>query len=155
MNSVGIGIVLSLSISSCRGELAAAPAAEAITPTPTTASIGTSATRRSVTPRSLVYRVGGDVTPPRLIHRVEPGVPEECKSGHRFDSNLSIFEAVIAESGDVRDLKTRIVPQVSPPCPEFEAAQRRAISTWKYAPARLKGKPVAVYLTVTVLVHFR
>ncbi len=109
----------------------------------------------SATPTPQIYRAGGGVTPPRVIRKVDAQVPEECKTGHQFDGGLCVFEAVITEDGDVRDVHAVRSPKISPPCPELLIAQRKAIQQWKYEPARRKGKPVAVYLTVTVLIHFR
>jgi hypothetical protein len=90
-----------------------------------------------------------------VVHKIDPQVPEECKNGHQLEDGLSIFQAVITEAGEVRDLRLTKAPKISPPCPEILIAQRKAIQQWKYEPAQRRGKPVAVYLTVTVMVHPR
>jgi hypothetical protein len=98
--------------------------------------------------------IGGGVIAPRLLTRVEPGIPEEC-NGRRFDGSVFTYEAVITETGDVEEVRTVTAPSISPPCPQFEQEGRNAISQWKYEPATLKGKPVRVMLTITQLIHFR
>ena len=61
-----------------------------------------------------------------------------------------MFEAVIDETGAVRDIRTLRKPRFKPPCPEFEGRCRATLSTWKYKPAMHNGKPIAVYLSVAV-----
>ena len=105
-------------------------------------------------PTETVYRVGDGVIAPRLIHRVEAAIPGNCQE-RRFDWGAFIVEARITENGDVADVRTIKEPRFTPPCPEFERAYRNAIEQWKYEPGRLNGKPVSVYLTVTVTMHPR
>ena len=63
---------------------------------------------------------------------------------------VAIFEALIDESGNVRDIRAIRKPKFDPPCPEFEESIRAAMSKWTYKPAMRNGKRTAVYLTVTV-----
>lgn len=98
-----------------------------------------------------VCRIDGNVTPPELLTRVpDPNFP--CK-GH-WAQGIGIFEAVIDESGNVRNVRAFRTPQIKPPCPEFEASYRAALSKWRYKPATRDGKPIAVYLTVRVTLQF-
>ena len=90
-----------------------------------------------------VQRVGGDVEPPVLINRVEPDYPENLRRAGL--EGVVVLEAVITESGCVRAVS--ILKGVAPPL-DFQSA--RAVSQWRYRPARLAGQPVSVYLTVTV-----
>lgn len=64
-----------------------------------------------------------------------------------------IFEASISETGEVRDIRTIRRPKLTPSCPELEEVCRRAVSAWRYEPALRFGKPVPVYLTISVLFH--
>ena len=88
-------------------------------------------------------RVGGPVTAPVLIRRVEPIIPESTRR-RSIDASPVVVEAVITETGEVARLK---VVRSNPP---FDAAVIRAVSQWRYRPALLDGKPVSVYLTVTL-----
>ena len=95
------------------------------------------------------YRVGDDVIEPVEIKRVAPILPEDCKAA--VIRGIFIFEATIDEAGNVQGLRTASRPAVEPPCPHLENAYRRALVQWKYRPATVKGTPVPVYLTVTVM----
>jgi protein TonB len=88
-------------------------------------------------------RVGGPVTAPVLIRRVDPVIPEAMRR-RIVSASPVVVEAVITETGDVTRMK---VIRSNPP---FDAAVIRALSQWRYRPAELDGKPVSVYLTVTL-----
>jgi TonB family protein len=92
---------------------------------------------------SAIYRAGADVESPVLITRVEPDYPEDIRRAGL--EGVVVLEAVITESGCVRAVS--VVKGVAPPL-DFQSA--RAVSQWRYRPARLEGRPVRVYLTVTV-----
>jgi outer membrane biosynthesis protein TonB len=77
--------------------------------------------------------------------------PKKCKMSQY--EGAFIFEATITETGDVSEVQTTLRPKLTPPCPELEEACRHAISSWKYEPAKRDGKPVSVYLTISVLPH--
>ncbi len=102
-----------------------------------------------------VYRIGGDVTAPVLISKLEPPRkwPEAELKRHVFHGGTFVLEAVVDQAGHVRDLKTLRAPICDPPWPEFEQDIRDRISRWRYTPATKDGKPVAVFLTVTVSLH--
>jgi outer membrane biosynthesis protein TonB len=100
----------------------------------------------------VVHAIGNGVIAPRLVKRVEPQMPEECRK-NRVTGSLFIFEGVIDERGNVIDVKPSVRPDISPPCPAMTEAYRQAISQWKYEPATLNGRPVRVYLTITVTIH--
>jgi TonB family protein len=95
-----------------------------------------------------VYRVGADVKAPILITRVEPDYPEDIRRAGL--EGVVVLEAVITENGCVRAVS--VVKGVAPPL-DFQSA--RAVSQWRYRPARLEGRPVRVYLTVTVTFRLR
>jgi len=100
-----------------------------------------------------IERVGGGVTEPLEVSRVQPKYPDT--KGHRFSSTLVILEAVIDRSGTVHDVHFLRAPEITPPLPSFNASIVDAISSWRYRPAMLNGRPVCVYLTVTVSIHLR
>lgn len=85
----------------------------------------------------------GDVIAPRLLQKVKPQFPERLRverGGGRV-----ILQAVIDPQGNVRDVD--VLQATHRDC---EEAAVEAVCCWKYAPATLEGRPVAVYLTVVV-----
>ncbi len=83
-----------------------------------------------------------EMTPPVLVHRVEPDYPEAARRA-RIEGKV-ILRAVIAESGAVQSV------QVLRSVPLLEEAAVEAVQKWRYTPARLDGEPLRVYLTVVV-----
>ena len=84
-----------------------------------------------------------DVEPPRLIRRVEPAYPEAARRARM--AGVVVVEAVISARGEVQD--ARVTRAVSP---LLDAAALAAVRQWTYEPARVKGVPVRVYVTVSV-----
>ena len=89
-------------------------------------------------------RVEGEVCPPILRTRVEPVYPEVARRSR--ESGVVILEAVIEADGGVSDLAVLKATRE----PLLDEAALRAVSQWEYQPATKEGKPVPVYLTVTV-----
>ena len=88
-------------------------------------------------------RVGGDVTAPKVVKRVEPQYPEDYRKARI--SGIVIVEAMISEQGaveNVRLLKSR--------APELDAAAMDAVKQWTFEPATSDGKPVPVIFNLTV-----
>jgi protein TonB len=87
-----------------------------------------------------------DVEPPvALPGRAQPVYPEIPRIA-KIEGRVAL-RAVISESGDVVSIEVLRAPQ---PDAGFSAAAIEAVSTWKYRPARYRGRPVAVYMTVFV-----
>jgi len=87
-------------------------------------------------------RIGGDIRPPVLVHRVEPIYPDLAARA-RVEGTV-ILEAIIDEQGGVQSLKVlRSVPLL-------DKAATAAVEQWRYSPVMLNGLPVRVILTVTV-----
>ena len=121
------------------------PAAEALSRTAPEAAGAASALRDENAPSPAPLPIGGPVSPPVLTRRVEPVLPEAAR--RRFVTGRPIvLEAVISENGDVTDVK---VLESHPP---FDAAVVAAVRQWRYRPALRGGRPVPVYLVVTVSV---
>lgn len=95
-----------------------------------------------------VLHVGGGVSEPRELSRVRPEYPEAARK-QPFSLGPIMLIAVITEAGTVLDPVL-----VSSASPELDAAFMKAVRQWRYEPARLNGKPVATFLTVTVSWHF-
>lgn len=91
----------------------------------------------------VVLKVGGDVKEPAEIHRVQPTYPEEARE-KRIQGRV-VVRAVIDEKGTVTKVEA-----VESPDPMLTEAALEAVKKWTYKPATKKGKPVKVFLTVTV-----
>lgn len=94
-------------------------------------------------------RVGGSVTRPEVIHRV-PVDFAAFQNGEVRISGLFIAEAVIDEKGNVTRART-----LKSSGPKIDAAALAALRQWKFKPATLNGKPVAVYYALTVNIHWQ
>lgn len=90
-----------------------------------------------------IHKVGGDVTPPVLVRRVDARYPEKLKAEKK--EGLVVLQVSVDEQGRVAN--PAIVRHSDA---EFDAAALEAVRRWEYSPATLHGKPVAVYLTITV-----
>jgi len=89
--------------------------------------------------------IGGQVQPARLLKSVQPVYPQIARSSHAA-GDVTV-DALIDADGNVTNLKA-----VSGP-PILRQAAMDAIKQWKYDPARLDGRPVAIHLTLTVRFH--
>ena len=87
-------------------------------------------------------RVGGDVKPAKLLSAVSPAYPPIAKSQH-IQGDVQI-DALINENGKVTTMKVISGPGL------LHQAAMDALRQWKYAPATLDGKPVAMHLSVTL-----
>jgi len=97
---------------------------------------------------SEVRRVRGEVTPPKLFKKPEPSYPEAArKSGIE---GVAVYEAIISRTGCPRDI--RVLRSTHP---LLDVSGMEAITRWRYTPATLNGRPVRVYLTVTVTFRLR
>lgn len=92
---------------------------------------------------SPILRPGGAVTEPVEISRVQPDYPESARKAQM--QGTVVLEAVISRSGAVESV--RVLRSVNP---LLDASAVKAVSRWRYEPARFDGRPVPVYLTVTV-----
>lgn len=84
------------------------------------------------------------VDPPIVSERVEPVYPEEARKSR--EAGVAILEGIISAEGCVEDL--RVLKATREPL--LDDAAMRAVRQWTYQPALFEGKPVSVYLTITV-----
>jgi protein TonB len=98
--------------------------------------------------RSDVLAVGGDVAPPVLEDRVEPVYTKRARREGK--EGIVTVVAIITDEGCVREVG---IAGAVDPLLDIEAA--RAVAQWKYRPASFGGRPVSVYLTVTVTFRLR
>jgi periplasmic protein TonB len=85
----------------------------------------------------------GGVTAPELIERVGPLYPETARKLRQ--EGTVVLEAVITSAGTVDEV--RVVASAGP---LLDAAALSAVRSWRYRPATLNGRAVAVFLAVRV-----
>lgn len=90
-----------------------------------------------------VYRVGGGVSAPIAIYKIEPEYSEEARKA-KFQGTV-ILSIVVDESGMPRNLKI-----VRPLGLGLDEKAIEAVSKWRFKPAMKDGRPVAVLATVEV-----
>lgn len=88
-------------------------------------------------------RVGGNVTPAKLVYQAKPEYPEDIKS--RGITGDVVLHAVISKEGMVISLAS-----VSSPDPALTDAAMKAVRQWRYEPSLLNGEPVETATTITV-----
>jgi TonB family protein len=89
------------------------------------------------------YRVGGNVMRPEKISGKPPIYTIEARKARV--TGVVILETVIDEQGNVTDVKVlKGLPS------GLDQSAREAVQSWKFKPATLDGRPVAVYYTLTV-----
>jgi protein TonB len=90
--------------------------------------------------------ISGEIVEPFEVFRLNPVYPEAARRA-RIQGTV-ILEAVITKMGEVQSV--RILRSAHP---LLDRAALDAVPQWRYKPAKLNGRPLAVYLTVTV--HFQ
>ena len=89
------------------------------------------------------YRIGGGVSPPSVIQKVEPEYSEEARKA-KFQGTVILF-VVVDEKGNPRDLKV-----IRPLGLGLDQKAIEAVEKWKFRPGMKDGKPVAVQATIEV-----
>jgi TonB family protein len=87
--------------------------------------------------------VGDQIAGPRIVNRVEPRYPDVLRG--KGKSGVVLIQAIVNADGSVGPATV-----VRHSDPEFDESALEAVRQWRYDPAILKGKPVRVYLTITV-----
>jgi len=88
-------------------------------------------------------RIGGEVVAPEKISSAPPIYPDIARKARV--QGVVIIESIIDKNGNVTDVRTlKGLPM------GLSEAAMEAVRKWKYRPATLNGRNVAVYLTVTV-----
>jgi protein TonB len=91
---------------------------------------------------TLVY--DARMSPPRVLHRVEPLFPELARKMRR--QGTVILEAEIGRDGVLRSARAINAPLGF----GLEEAALKALASWRFAPAELQGQPVSVYYRLSV-----
>jgi protein TonB len=87
-------------------------------------------------------RIGGQITAPALLHRVEPVYPDVAALAHL--GGIVILEATVGTDGCVESVKVlRSRHQL------LDKASEEALMQWRYSPLILNGVPTPFVLTVT------
>ena len=87
-------------------------------------------------------RIGGQITAPALLHRVEPTYPEVAAIAHV--TGVVILEAAVGPDGCVESVKVLRSRHVL-----LDKAAQEAVLQWQYSPLVLNGIPTPFVLTVT------
>jgi len=93
-----------------------------------------------------IYKIADGVKAPRLLSKIEPEYTEEARDAKV--SGTAVLKIVVAADGEVQ--KAEITQSLDP---GLDANAIDAVTRWKFEPATLDGKPVAV--SATVEVNFR
>ncbi len=106
------------------------------------------ATRRShlvpqPEPAKTVFRIGGGVSAPRLLTRVEPQYSDEARAA-RLDGTV-VLSLVVDADGRPRDLRI-----LRPLGLGLDAKALDAIAQWRFAPGTRFGEPVPVQANVEI-----
>ena len=88
-------------------------------------------------------QISGNVLAPKRVFSPDPHYPEEAR--HARVQGVVILQTIIDRTGKVTNVKVL----KGLPSGLTEAAVD-AVSKWRFEPATLEGKPVAVYYLVTV-----
>jgi TonB family protein len=107
------------------------------------AGIGTLGLKNSSAQSDQVYKVGGDVTMPSVIYKVDPEYTEEAHSA-RIEGTV-VLSVVVGAEGLAHDIS--IVKSLNPGLDRSAAVN---IQQWRFAPATRNGEPVAVRATIEV-----
>jgi TonB family protein len=107
------------------------------------AAIGTLGLQKSSAQSDQIYKVGGDVTQPRVLYRVDPVYTEEARSAKL--AGTTILSVVIGTDGLAHDIN--IVKSLDT---GLDRKAVEAVEQWHFAPGTLKGEPVAVQAVIEV-----
>lgn len=94
-------------------------------------------------PSGKVYRVGGEVKAPAVIHKVEPEYTEEAKN--EKVEGMVFLTTVIETDGTASDI--RVMKSLNP---GLDRKAVEAVSKWRFRPGMRNGKPVRVRASIEV-----
>jgi periplasmic protein TonB len=89
------------------------------------------------------YRIGGGVSAPSVLFKVEPEYSEEARKA-KFQGTVVLF-VVVDEKGNPTQLKV-----IRPLGLGLDQKAIEAVEKWKFSPGKKDGKPVAVQATIEV-----
>jgi protein TonB len=89
------------------------------------------------------YRIGGGVSPPTVLFKVEPEYSEEARKA-KFQGTVVLF-IVVDEKGNPRDLRV-----IRPLGLGLDQKAIEAVEKWRFNPGKKDGKAVPVQATIEV-----
>lgn len=89
------------------------------------------------------YRIGGGVSAPTVIYKVEPEYSEEARRS-RFQGTV-VLQIVVDERGNPRDFQV-----IQPLGLGLDQKAIEAVRLWKFNPGKKDGRPVAVQATIEI-----
>lgn len=89
------------------------------------------------------YRIGGGVSPPSILYKVEPEYSEEARKA-KFQGTVLLF-VVVDEKGNPRDIRI-----LRPLGLGLDQKAVEAVEKWKFSPGKKDGKPVPVQAQIEV-----
>jgi len=98
-------------------------------------------------PAVKVVRVGGAITAPKILKRVDPVYPDLAKAARL--GAVIVMEARVDIHGGVKEVS------VLRGNPLFDEAATEAVKQWRYRPLLLNGEPTEFILTVTVIFNIQ
>jgi periplasmic protein TonB len=93
-----------------------------------------------------VYRIGGGVSMPSIIRKVEPEYSEEARKA-KWQGTVKLA-VVVDETGHARDIKVEKSLGLG-----LDQKAIEAVEKWLFKPGMKDGKPVSVYATIEVTFH--
>ncbi|HEX6084569.1 MAG TPA: energy transducer TonB [Thermoanaerobaculia bacterium] len=90
-------------------------------------------------PAALKVKTGSGIVPPKVMHRVEPTMPASLSG----QAAVATIQAIIGEDGMPRHIC------ISAGNEEWGRQVAEALRYWRFQPATLDGKPVAVQFELT------
>jgi TonB family protein len=103
-------------------------------------------TRQSVHAQGKVYRISEGVTPPSVIHKVEPEYTEEAKAD-RIEGQV-VLEVEIMIDGFAQNIRVKRSLD-----PGLDLSAVNALSRWQFKPGTKDGQPVNVAAVIEVNFH--
>jgi len=89
------------------------------------------------------YRIGGGVSPPSILYKVEPEYSEEARKA-KFQGTVLLF-VIVDEHGNPRDIKI-----IRPLGLGLDQKAVEAVEKWRFSPGKKDGKPVPVQAQIEV-----
>jgi TonB family protein len=100
-------------------------------------------TRKSIAPGSTAHRVGGGVTAPALLHKVEPSYTEEARAA-KFAGTVLLY-VEIGPDGFAHNISIKKELGMG-----LDEKAIEAVEQWTFRPGTMDGQPVTVAATIEV-----
>ena len=89
------------------------------------------------------YRIGGGVSEPKLIFKVEPEYSEEARKA-KWQGEV-VLQIVVDEHGNPKDMRVTHSLGLG-----LDQKAMEAVTKWRFTPGMKDGKPVPVIATIAV-----